>query len=557
MLKKIFTLALALILIFSLAACGQTADPNDKETEAPSVTDAATETEAPAGQDDESNATKEPANGYALPLVEEETSISFWMPMQSAFAALAESYDDNYSIKLLQKQTGIDIDFVSVASDVKNEQFMIMASAGTMPDLLSDVGTNYTSGLTAACDDGVIINLTDYMEEYAPYYLKFIDKLGYAKDVVDDEGNFYHFATMSIQSRMAQIGLTVRGDWMRELGLEKVETYDDWYNYLTYAYNEYGAQMYMTNQCQQAYGYLASGFGTKMYISNTNYDTYMVKNGTVIYGPTLKDEAVEYLTMMNQWWNEGLIYNDFVTATTPFIVDTGLLLNNQVSAGTSVIGYWDVLPTQSDDENFQLWPAQDPVKVAGTTNELGETQQAAGTTEGISISTNCEQLEVCMKFLDFLYTDEGISICCNGELGTTYELDADGNPVYTEFMTNNEEFTLDQMKQLYISTLQVAKDRTIEYSAYDEARNQCLETWFMNGTSESYPKASTMTADESYEYSALYADIQTYASTEITRFIIGERSIDEYEDFIEELNDLGIERCVAIKQAAYERYIAR
>ncbi len=68
----------------------------------------------------------------------------------------------------------------------------------------------------------------------------------------------------------------------------------------------------------------------------------------------------------------------------------------------------------------------------------------------------------------------------------------------------------------------------------------------------------TFTQDESEEYSPLYNDIQTYVDEHLMGFMMGIRPMEEWDAFVQGLvEDLNIERCLEIQQAAYDRYISR
>jgi len=43
----------------------------------------------------------------------------------------------------------------------------------------------------------------------------------------------------------------------------------------------------------------------------------------------------------------------------------------------------------------------------------------------------------------------------------------------------------------------------------------------------------------------------------VAAFIAGERSIDEFDDFVEEVKSLDVDRAIEIKQAALDRYNAK
>ena len=66
-----------------------------------------------------------------------------------------------------------------------------------------------------------------------------------------------------------------------------------------------------------------------------------------------------------------------------------------------------------------------------------------------------------------------------------------------------------------------------------------------------------MTADEGTEYNALYTDIQTFVQEKTASYIMGSESLDTFDDFVETLKGMNIERCIEIQQAALDRYNAR
>ena len=39
------------------------------------------------------------------------------------------------------------------------------------------------------------------------------------------------------------------------------------------------------------------------------------------------------------------------------------------------------------------------------------------------------------------------------------------------------------------------------------------------------------------------------------KFVVGDESLDEFDNFVSTLKQMGIEDCIAIEQAAYDRYL--
>ena len=67
----------------------------------------------------------------------------------------------------------------------------------------------------------------------------------------------------------------------------------------------------------------------------------------------------------------------------------------------------------------------------------------------------------------------------------------------------------------------------------------------------------SLTAEESEAYSSPYNDIKTYVEENVPLFIRGDRSLDEWDDFVATLYQFGLQDCIDIYQAAFDRYNAR
>ena len=63
--------------------------------------------------------------------------------------------------------------------------------------------------------------------------------------------------------------------------------------------------------------------------------------------------------------------------------------------------------------------------------------------------------------------------------------------------------------------------------------------------------------EEGNIYNSAYTDIQTLVDEMTVKFILGGESLDNYESFIDTLYTYGLQQCLDVKQAAYDRYQAR
>ena len=80
---------------------------------------------------------------------------------------------------------------------------------------------------------------------------------------------------------------------------------------------------------------------------------------------------------------------------------------------------------------------------------------------------------------------------------------------------------------------------------------------FSNSGDDAYtiPAAVSLTVDESSEYSALAADIETYAQETIMKWIINNDLTEEYwNTYVAACEGMGSSTMTKIYQAAYDRY---
>ena len=65
--------------------------------------------------------------------------------------------------------------------------------------------------------------------------------------------------------------------------------------------------------------------------------------------------------------------------------------------------------------------------------------------------------------------------------------------------------------------------------------------------------AMSISADESAELAKINTEIKTYSQETIFKMIIQPDGMSLYDDFINNLKQMGLERAIEIKQKAYDR----
>ena len=288
-------------------------------------------------------------------------------------------------------------------------------------------------------------------------------------------------------------------------------------------------------------------------------------DGQVHYG-IIEEGFRDYITMMHQWYEEGIIGVDFASNYesrhgdyTAVVAsnDTGVFLG----ANTAISSY--IAAGQMINPDYNIVPMSDITKEKGKKTHLGYYVSHSGT-GGLTVTTACENVPLAVQWCDFWYSDQGILIANWGVEGESYELDENGNPYFTEIMTNNSNFSLQEMTGkycLYTSTVET----TLTYDSarvlleqYPEIALKAVEIW-RDGKDGEYelPERMAMTSDESAKFNGYYSDMETMVAEAIPKFINGDKALDELDAFAEELISMGAEECIALKQAALDRFNER
>jgi len=71
--------------------------------------------------------------------------------------------------------------------------------------------------------------------------------------------------------------------------------------------------------------------------------------------------------------------------------------------------------------------------------------------------------------------------------------------------------------------------------------------------SRQFPVYFKTTQEEQEEITNLTTDIGTYVEENLDRFIMGERKMSEFDDFVKQIKDMNIDRVIEIQQTAFDR----
>lgn len=546
--KKIIAITLSLaVLAASVTACSKSTS-DSKESAATASTK---EGNTSGGTTDKEE------TGVTLPLSKEKVTLTMYAgAMDGNYSTVSNDYNDNAFFKEMEKRTNVHIEFQTVPQG-STDAFNLMIASGELPDLIYGPGA-YQDGLDAAIDDGYYLDLTDYLDTYLQDYNKLRTKSAdLERNSTTDSGRIAAVLQIYQTPQPPWMGLMIRKDWLDELGLQVPKTTSEWETVLTAFKEKKGA--YAPLSLGGPLGFYGQGFGVA---SGTGVfsDSWLNMDGKVVYNDTT-DNMKAYLTVLADWYKKGLIDPDFMTKQSAYFADTAMVTTGQTGVFNAVYTMKDMFKATSSDTDFDVIAIRNPLPDSGIEGKVGFVTPDIGGA-GMAVSADSKNKEIAMKWLDYLFTEEGSLLANYGIENDTFTYNEEGTPVFTEKITKNPEgLAMAQAMALYTlppSLLPCNYDWTRELAGVSKASADMMSVWGEQKVDNNYPSQATMTNDENREYASLYSNVQTYSSERVTQFITGVHDINkEWDDYVNTIKELGIDRCVEIKQAALDRYLQR
>ena len=580
---RILALALVLVMVAGLmSACGASsaesaapaeasaagssaeaeAVPAAEEPAAEAPAEAAAPEQPASAEETEEAEEPEPIPEVEYPLTEEDVTFELWFPFPGDLSDIMEEYlgqGKNSVLAAAKEITGVNLGFILQSVNAATDNFNLMVASGDYPDLIFNPSSYYTGGMDKAVADEVLLDLTDMVPELAPNYYRLINQdettLTACKTA---EGRFVEIMRLEAEYAKPSTGLVIRQDWLDDLGLDTPVTLDDMHDVLTAFKNEKGAV--------EALGMTFTGIldGDEIASAFDAYGTYVpfmgaypicLRDGKVAFG-WKEDEMREYLELISQWYAEGLLGKDFYIENTGHGINYSKTTTDMVGVFLNDYFQLDLLEQFMQDPNARLVGIPAPVKEEGQTLHFGSSQSL---TSGFSwaVTTDCSDPELAVQYADFYFTEEGSRMCNYGIEGEGMEYDADGNPMYTELVYNNPDHSMRETQVMY--TLTVGPFVEVESRgdiSYSENAIACRDIWGSNCDDLYTMPSVSLTADQSSEVADIMGDLMTYASGKITEFIIGIDSLDNWDEYISQLEGFRVDRVTEIYQEAYDASIA-
>jgi putative aldouronate transport system substrate-binding protein len=551
--KRIISMIVMLVMVFGLfSGCG---NQNETETTEKEQENVSNNTPTEVGEGAEESSVPDYLNEEEFPIVKEPITLTAMVSRHVS----QPSWDEILVWQEYEKMTGIKIEWQEVTSELTEKRNLALAS-GDYPDLFYRASVPDTEILKYG-SQGVFITLNDLIDKYAPNYKKLLEENELAgKAARMPDGNIYTFVQYT-DSDPIQINpkLYVNRTWLDKLEKEMPTTIDELYELLR-AFKEEDPN---GNGESDEIPITAQSLG---HVLNTLYGAWGLRNrgtdhgnvdmneetGELRYIP-VQPEYKEMLQFANKLYTEGLLDQEIFTMNVPQLVAKGAEDLVGAFAHTNVQQIGNV-----GEENFEgLHEALE----GPHGDKLWAKRGNIGARGAFVITDKCEYPEAAVRWIDHFYSEEGGRFVFMGVEEKSYEQTADGEYKFLDEIVNNipEGSTYDQVISKYVPYAGggIPALQKTEYFKGGETTPISLKA--AENMSPYTPKEIwskfNFTLEEIDRKGALESDINGYVNQMLPQFIQGKIPFTEWENYVAEIEKMGLDEYMQIYTTAYERYI--
>ena len=461
-------------------------------------------------------------------------------------------YNENWvAWKYFQEATGATFNIQAIpAADLATKLPLMMANSAELTDMIHTWAKNQVDPYGPT---GAFMSYTDNMENM-PNLSAFLDSLGdtekkeLLKQRTSGDGKVYSAPCYGTQ-RVSNIRTWLyRKDIFEKHGLEVPETYDELFE-VAKKLKELYPDSYPICFRDGIYKLQETTPAWKpnfTYLPYYDYEAGEWKMGA--QDPIMKD-IVEYFIKLA---DAGLVSPNYLTIDTKsweelMSTDRGFITFDYIVR----IDHFNKA-VRGENPEYTLDLMKPPVpdvptgsaKIAKTNLDFGGwTVCNTGNEQGIANA---------FKLVDWMYTPEAIELLSWGKEGETYTVNSEGKK---EFMVTEDERVQTKYGIASYGMYQVIDSEAYESSYTQENIDACIECV---DYIEDYSNPTLWMAlndEEQDRASAILDDLKSYCQEELSKFLLSQKPMSEWDSFQKGVIEMGCEELLEIYTTAYDRVI--
>lgn len=502
---------------------------------------------------------------------------------------MAQPKNDLLFMNYLGEKFNVKFECNFYSSDAWDTQLSLMLADDNLPDML--LNANLTKlDADRYGQEGFFLDFSKHLD-IMPDYAALLESDHALNAFARDEfGSIYGMYKTRGNLCSREVAMAyMDNDWLKNVGMDYPTTTEELYNVLK-AFKEKDAngngdpddEIPFSFTVDQASGQrveftIRSAFG--IYGYKNNYQL-QVTDGKV-WLADISENYKAYLTYMHKLYAEKLLDNDC-------FIQTNDEYQAKINSGrVGYFGSWNTLDRVLNTSDKRVY--LDYTFVTGFKSDLVDEiiyplWNPVTETAVDLVNAETEHVEKICEILNYFYTVPGMQdmwLCVDGVDGTRVEgphglVSVDGTGYYEESglsygewkatysrLPNAFTYTQYNMAQALVdsSSLEELKGFLDEAAQTEDPAQQLLlvdsfKDYYVRQvkTCDDYPQVTYTTA-EAEEKAIILTDITNYLKSMKAQFITGETDIEAgWDNYLQQLNEMHLDRLMEIEQAAYDRY---
>jgi putative aldouronate transport system substrate-binding protein len=469
-----------------------------------------------------------------------------------------------------EKLTNVHIDWIEVPAAAMTEKINLMLASNDLPDAFATNLADFNIVTYGAAK--VFIPLQDLIKKYMPNYQKVIaQKPDIPKFTTAPDGNIYTFARLNEGSWMRQMSIhSIYKPWVDKLGKAMPKTTDEFYDLMVAMKNTdlngngkadeipiamgWGDLINGVTRTGPWFVYYAFGLPAM----DTGVDStanLFVEDGKVKYAPA--DERFKQANAyLNRLWKAGVIEPEAFTLTWAQVEAKA----RQQPVTYGVFSTWNLFDnfTPPDDPRSKEYVAMPFFTAPGVAKPVVYRQPYPGWNRGHMAITNINKYpEVTVRWVDTLYEPYATMEWIEGMIGSRLVKDEKGVVTMKTppagMTTQEYRFAETQPDMPLAATMELY--RTLFPAPIYEMKGAQIDQNYAPFWPTEFWSNPLIAPDLMKQLNAFDTDIRNYVTKTQAKWITQGGIETEWNDYLKQLEILGLSKMLAIRQAAYDRFM--
>ncbi|GHU66440.1 hypothetical protein FACS1894184_04420 [Clostridia bacterium] len=494
--------------------------------------------------------------------------------------------EDQWMVHFIQDVLGIKLDIEETFPDTYLERKNLMFAANDLKDFMFNPGLTAGEFVTYGMVEHMLLPISDYLtEELTPNILKTLADVPQSLPYNTlPDGKMYSLSNYEESfpgygDTISYTRVWINTPWLEQVGLGTPTSLNEWLDMLR-AFKTIDPASVGTPEVIPfirtmayereflffpAFGWIGGG--------DDGVDAAIDVNTKQVVIPASEPNFAEYLKFMHTMYAEGLLHPDYFTMDRP----TARALLAEGAAGAMA----ESAPYVSRPETYADFISAVPLTSDWNQQAAAMRSRAFGL--GLfAISSATKYPEVCLRLLDYFYSQEGavysyfgppagddtlglvsgfklnktgdnfvMDDVINGKRESDYDYRVNSIIIAQSTPSDNRVRMLTALEMLGVENPQFRKMNLSDPD--DFYRQMCYEAqnaYLVDGLPQVF-----LSDELSNRAIDLRTVIQAYVKSETAKFIVGQRSLDELPNYFTDLNSMGLTEYKQIYVDAYQSYI--